>query len=641
MPSWASKPVVVDLPQSAASSSERFTRALVGLTREVWHPECTFDTAIAAICRAACQALDVERVSMWAYEPEVHLLRCLHVYQARGSAPLDAANLDTLSLDGDDYMAALKGVRALDSDDFESAAGVPVSHLALRDYLRRHSIHALLDAPACVGGELIGVISHECVDRRRDWTAEEVTFAASMGDYVSMAFETVRRRSAEATVQHLLLHDAATGLPNREFIEELLSQRIESPRRKGQTIAVVHARIDAACGGALAAGAPTEEEVMALVAVQLRRLESDGVDLARVHSNGFAFVLAATATEGAAVRLAERCLQLVSELGDQAEDVNPGIAIGIAFADTALDHSARALLRQAEEAADSAAMIDKFAFEVFDLARHDALVERLRIERALRVAFANGDFELHYQPEYDADVHQWAAAEALLRWRYGDRLLSAFEFVDVAEASGLILPLGSWVLHRACRDAAIWPTLLTGQPAGVRVNVSTRQFEAPGLAEDVALALAESGLAPARLCLEITETTLMGNIEHALGVLTRLKATGVKIAIDDFGTGYASLTYLKRLPVDVLKIDRSFVDGLPGDKVDAAIVAAVAGLAESLGIEVVAEGVERIEQQHALQAIGVRRMQGWLYAKAMDQASACRTLAMAPRDAGAALVDSI
>lgn len=160
----------------------------------------------------------------------------------------------------------------------------------------------------------------------------------------------------------------------------------------------------------------------------------------------------------------------------------------------------------------------------------------------------------------------------------------------------------------------------------LRVNVSPRQFDQGNLVEDVAAALEAAGLAPGRLCLEITETALMGDFQQAWEGLQQLKNTGVQVAIDDFGTGYASLVYLKRFPVDVLKIDRSFVEGIPSEPLDTAIVAAVVGLASSLGIDVIAEGVERIEQQHALQKIGVRRMQGWLYARAMDHASTCQLL---------------
>jgi EAL domain-containing protein (putative c-di-GMP-specific phosphodiesterase class I) len=244
----------------------------------------------------------------------------------------------------------------------------------------------------------------------------------------------------------------------------------------------------------------------------------------------------------------------------------------------------------------------------------------------LRDAFANDEFEVHYQPEYDASGRQWVAAEALLRWRNGDRLVAAGEFIDVAESCGLILPLGSWVLQRACMDAASWPTTPSGVHPAVRVNLSGRQFDEGGLAEDVKAALAASGLQPGRLSLEITETALMRDIEHAEHMLRELKALGVGLAIDDFGTGYASLTYLKRLPVNVLKIDRSFVQYMVDSPVDAAIVQAVVGLAQSLEIDVIAEGVETTEQQQALQDIGVRRMQGWLYGKAMDQAAICSLL---------------
>ena len=233
---------------------------------------------------------------------------------------------------------------------------------------------------------------------------------------------------------------------------------------------------------------------------------------------------------------------------------------------------------------------------------------------------------MHYQPEYDATTQAWVAAEALLRWRREGRLLAAAEFIEVLESSGQILSLGRWILHRACADAAQWAGAPNQVAPTVRVNVSARQFEEAALVADVGDALAASGLAPERLCLEITETTLMRNLDHALGVLQRLKALGVQVALDDFGTGYGSLVYLRRLPVDVIKIDRSFVDGLPGTTADVAIVKAVFGLAESLGIEVVAEGVERADQQLALQAIGVRRMQGWLFARAMDQASLCALL---------------
>lgn len=617
----------VPLPPAAdPTASERFTRALVELTRTVWHPACTFDTAIGSICETAATALQIERVSIWHYDPEAVLLRCLHAYDAGGGVHETIEGLETLPLDDDDYMAALKELRTFEAIEVDGSAeaDAQTTHSALRDYLQRHRIHALLDAPAYIEGELQGVVCHESINRVRKWTPEEITFAASMGDYVAMAYEIARRRRAESEVEHLRLHDGRTGLGNRDYMVELLHQRLARPRTHGEVMAVVHVYIDASGGVAWSAGAPTVDEVIAQIAQRLGRLASDAVELARVRENGFAFLLTSDSRQRSAVRLAERALAAVRALEWDHDEVDPSAAVGIAFAES--DADARVLMRQAEEAAEHARAGDKFGYAVFDPEHHDTLLEALRFERSLRDAFANGNFEVHYQPEYDAHLRQWVAAEALLRWRDGDRLVAAGQFIGVVESSGLMLPVGRWVLRQACEDATRWPATPDGNWAAVRVNVSARQFDEDGLVADVTAALLESGLEPSRLCLELTETTLMRDVERALSVLQQLKAIGVLVAIDDFGTGYASLVYLKRLPVDVLKIDRSFVEGLPGAVADMAIVRAVVGLAESFGIDVIAEGVEQLIQQKALQAIGVRRMQGWLYGKAMDQASVCQLL---------------
>ena len=608
------------------SDGQRFTRALVALTRAIWHPDCSFDSALALICEIAADALRVERVNVWHYDRGAQRLRCIHDFSARERAHAGGDTLESLSLEGDDYVAGFEDVRAIDAADVRLHPSTASSLSELRTYLERHGIQALLDAPVRVEGEMIGVICHESTDGPRLWSHDEITFAGSMGDFVAMAFEIVRRRRAEKEVQHLLLHDATTGLPNRDYLVELLRQRLATPRAPGDVLAVVHVRVDASGGVALPDDAPTADDVMGQVALRLRQFSSNQVHLARVRADGFAFVLEGSTAQRNAVRLAERCIAAVRGLQWDLKDLLPGATAGIAYAEDAADRGARLLMRQAESAADRAREHDKFGYQVFDLEHHDALLNRLRLERALRDAPANGEFELHYQPEYDTTTQTWVAAEALLRWRHQGRLLAAAEFIEVLESSGQILLLGRWVLHRACTDASQWSGSANQVAPTVRVNVSARQFEDAALATDVGDALAASGLAPERLCLELTETTLMRNIDHALGVLRQLKGFGVQVALDDFGTGYGSLVYLKRLPVDVIKIDRSFVDGLPGTTADTAIVKAVFGLAESMGLEVVAEGVERTDQQLALQAIGVRRMQGWLFAKAMDQTSLCALL---------------
>lgn len=611
----------------ARDTNDRFTRALVGLTRTVSRADSSFETTIAAACEASARAMLVDRVSVWHYDRDAGLLRCLHVYEAAGERHVGKDELETVALEGDDYMAALQDVRTLDATDIE-AEGPTTSYDALRDYLRRHRIRNLLDAPACIEGDLLAVVSHESIDRLRRWTEHEITFAASIGDYVSMAYESMRRGRAEQEVERLRFHDALTGLPNRDQMVSWIHQRMTNPRRPGEVLSVVHVNIDAATGVSLPPNTQTVDEVISLVARRLQRLVNADVQLALVDTTGFAFLLACNPTKRTVILFAQTALSAVQGLEWEPRKIDPWASVGIAFAEPAHDNDARVLLRQAEEAAVRAATgTDKYRYEVFDPLHNDALTASLLFERSLREAFAKDEFELNYQPEFDAESRQWVAAEALLRWRKGTRLVPAGEFIEVAESCGLILPLGSWVLKRACLDAAQWPLTASGVKPVVRVNISGRQFEEGNLANEVRDALTASGLEAERLSLEITETALMRDIDQAERMLLELNAMGVGLAIDDFGTGYASLTYLKRLPVNVLKIDRSFVQHMVDSPIDAAIVRAVLGLANSLHMEVIAEGVETDDQQQALLDIGVRRMQGWLYGKPVEQQEICRLMA--------------
>ncbi|WP_330967785.1 putative bifunctional diguanylate cyclase/phosphodiesterase [Lysobacter sp. A3-1-A15] len=615
------------LQPAEATASERFTRALVALTRAVWHPDCTFETAIDSICQTAAEALQIERVSVWKYEAAECRLGCLSAYDAQTGQFASPESLETLSLEGDDYIAALEDVRTFESAEMEAASDLASSHLALRDYLQRHRIHAVLDAPAFVGGDLQGVICHESILRVRQWSREETTFAASMGDYVAMAFEIARRRRAEAEVEHLRLHDAATGLPNRHYMTELIRQRLlGNTLRKGEVLAVVHVQVDPTGGEAWMAGAPTADEILVRIAGLLRSFTGDGIELARIDSNGFSFLVTTRPEKSTVVGLAESILAALQSLDWNNLAVDPGATIGIALADQKGSHDAAGLLQQGRETAARVCTSERFGYAIYDSRHHASLVEGMHIERALRDGFAKGEFELHYQPEYDTMAGQWVAAEALLRWRVGDRLVVAGEFMGVLEPSRLMLAVGSWVLRQACLDAAGWPLDGEGRAFMVRVNVSARQFDEPGLTDDVQEALLASGLEPARLCLELTETTLMRDIERAMDILTELHDMGVQVAIDDFGTGYASLVYLKRFPIDVLKIDGSFVQGLPDNTADLAIIQAVVSLAAAFRIGVIAEGVELGMQQQALMGIGVHRMQGWLYGKAVNNDEICRML---------------
>ena len=242
----------------------------------------------------------------------------------------------------------------------------------------------------------------------------------------------------------------------------------------------------------------------------------------------------------------------------------------------------------------------------------------MRTEQALREAFTDGQLLLYYMPEVDLRDGHWRSAEALLRWRNDEgRIVTAAEFIDAAESSGLIVRLGRWVLLEACNAAMRWPTR-NGVAPMLRVNVSARQFEEAGLTADVDSALVSSGLPPERLCLELTETMLLRDPDAAAKTLARVRALGVHVALDDFGTGHCSLGYLKYLPIDTIKIDRGFTAGLPQERAELAIVKALVGLANDLDIDVVGEGVETEAQADCLRGCGIHVVQGYLYSPAID-----------------------
>ncbi len=598
----------------------RYTRALVGLTRQVWREDCTLGDALAVICEAAADALDVPRVNVWHYDADRRELRCLHDYDRAAQHHVsDAGELETLTLADSDYIASLEVVRAIDADDVDADPSTARSVGALRDYLHRHHIRSLLDAPVLTEGRLIGVICHEQIERKRAWHEDDVAFAGSMGDCVAMAIEVQRRRDAEQALSHLRLHDAATDLPNRDYLVELLGIRLHAPEHapvhESEDAGVVHLQVYLPYAAAMSAGEHTFDDSMAAVAGALRQMLGDACNVARARADAFAVLPRRPQRERETVTLAERCVDAVRQLS-AAQGIEIGAAAGVAFARDLLVRDARTLLRNAELASAHARSGGRYRFDVFDIDHHRDLFARLHLEQALRQAQAQERFRVLYQPEVDLETGAWIGAEALLRWQRDDVLVSAGEFIEAAESSGLIVPLGRWVLSHACREAQAWGG--GAHALTLRVNVSALQFDTASLVDDVAGALEDSGLAPARLCLEVTETTLLRDAVQAAATMYRLKSLGVRLAIDDFGTGYSSFAYLKRFPVDVLKIDRSFVSGLPDDRLDTAVVRGVAGIAREIGMDVVAEGVETVAQAQALREAGIARAQGWLYAAALE-----------------------
>jgi len=358
-------------------------------------------------------------------------------------------------------------------------------------------------------------------------------------------------------------------------------------------------------------GHPMGDELLKMVATRLRHSLRETDTVARVGGDEFAIIQTGIEQPIDTAILAQRigeAMRAPYDLGGHAVVVD--ISIGIAMApNDGID--ADGLLKAADMALYGAKADGRGTYRFFEPAMDLRMKARRELETALRLALAAGQFELHYQPLVNVDDKRITGCEALVRWNHPERgMIPPAEFIPVAEEIGLIVPLGEWVLRQACLDAASWPDGIK-----VAVNLSPIQVTSQNIVPIVIGALAAAGLPARRLEVEITESVLMHNTEQNTATLHRLRELGVRISMDDFGTGYSSLSYLRKFPFDKIKIDRSFISGLPDDNESLAIVRAVAGLAANLNIAATAEGIETAEQLATIRALGCVEMQGYLFSR--------------------------
>ena len=351
------------------------------------------------------------------------------------------------------------------------------------------------------------------------------------------------------------------------------------------------------------------------VARRLTAVVRAGDSVARLGGDEFAVLLDTDVEPGTGEALGRRIVEALRPpvlLGET--EVRPAASIGVATASSGTDPEE--LLRNADLAMYMAKGSGKGRYEVFRPEMYAATVGRLELVADLRRALEREELRLHFQPTVRLETNQVSGVEALVRWEHPSRgLLGPATFIPLAEETGLIVPMTRWILARACEAAAGWAVPPGGRPVTLAVNLSTRHLADPVVVDDVSLALAESGLDPARLLLEITESGLLGDGEEMLDILHRLKGLGVRLAVDDFGTGYSSLSYLRRFPIDVLKVDKSFVDGLGLEGEATALVRAILEMARSMNMTTVAEGIEVGHQLDELAALGCDLGQGFLLSR--------------------------
>jgi diguanylate cyclase (GGDEF)-like protein/PAS domain S-box-containing protein len=492
-----------------------------------------------------------------------------------------------------------------DVDEDPRLRGQPL----LREYMVGSGMSALVRTRSDAWG-LLAVYS----EIRRRFEPDEAEFLGAVANVVSGAVE---RHRVEEGIRHRALHDPLTGLPNRTLALDRLAGALARRQRDGGKVAVVLLDLDRFKLVNESLGHQAGDELLTALAPRLQDAVRPSDTVARLGGDEFVVVCEEIDAPHAAIQVAERLSAAVSQpvvLGDQEHFASA--SIGIALAESA-DADPPTLIRDADAAMYRAKERGRGRYELFDeVLRHRVLV-RLRTESELRRALEREELRILYQPVVDLHEQRIAAVEAVVRWQHPRRgLLEPVDFIEVAEETGLIVPLGDLVLTTACRQVAGLQRRFAraGQPLMLSVNASARQISDTAFPGRVAEIARRSGLASGSLAVEITESVLIEDAHAPVPVLTRMRDHGLVLMLDDFGTGYSGLSYLRRFPLDVLKIDRSFVAGLGSDDEDTAIVAAILGMARTLGLAVVAEGVENRAQLDELIRLDCDRAQGFLFA---------------------------
>jgi diguanylate cyclase (GGDEF)-like protein len=486
------------------------------------------------------------------------------------------------------------------------------------DAIRADGASAVAAFPLFNRGKPIGILLF-CAREKSAFTPGSVDLLQRLADNIAFALDNFDRADeknrADERIEHMASHDSLTGLPNRELFNHLLGSAIDVVQRRQLQFALLFIDLDRFKVINDSLGHEAGDALLVEMANRLRQNLRPSDIVARLGGDEFVVILEHSAERGDIEEVARKLLLAVSRpVQLSGHECHATASIGIAMC-PAHGADAHSLTKSADTAMYLAKEDGKNNFRFFTKEVKMQSIERLTLENCLRHALERDEFSLHYQPKVDLATGQITGVEALLRWTHSEYgMLPPGQFIPLAEETGLIVPIGRWVLTEACRQNMAWQRRGL-RPVSMAVNLSPRQFSDENLLETIDEALAASRMSPALLQIEVTESMMMRNVQRAIKVLDAIQSRGIRIAIDDFGTGYSSMSLMKQFPIDTIKIDRSFVRDLPDDTEDQAIAQAIISMGRALGMTIVAEGVETVEQETFLRAHGCDEMQGFLFSR--------------------------
>ena len=591
--------------QSAERRCADYRRAFQILLDE---PFDDLDKTIDRMLRILATTLDVGRTSFWTVDTNYTSIRCEHVYSADPTRPLGQVLLKRS--DCPVYFDTMCQELVVAAED---ARNDPRTSELSASYLEQVGVYSILDVPVRAFGRHVGVLCHEQFDHKREWTREDEHFVSGVATQIALAYERDRAKRANDKLLERSLRDEESQLANRVHLEQAIAAYLQNPARAG---AVLVMSADQHSFVASSLGSRRMQQLLRQFANRLRIAGPEGTLVARTGTNQFAMLLRGVEEWEVRRVLTQVNANLTTPLVSEGQRLFFTLSGGYTLIDSEIEQDAETLLNEAQIACHEARAAGGDRASPFTAEMRQAMRARISLEQDLRRGLDAAEFDLFFQPIVPLTQGGDVSLEALLRWRH-PRLgvLAPEAFIQVAVDSGVILDLGRRVLTNACAALAKLRNQRGLEQLGMTVNMSAPEILLPGTAEAVHMELMRNLLPPGALTIEITETAFMIDLDRAAAAIAEIRELGVNISLDDFGTAYSSLSWLRKLPIDKVKIDRTFVAGIEHEPKDLAIVRSIVDLARAFNRDVVAEGVETANQMRILRDLGAAHAQGFLFAR--------------------------